>query len=49
MTIKGAPAVGFSGLIDVTSDGRNDRRTEGDVGNKVTVPVKSVKRQLLYH
>lgn len=42
MTIKGAPAVGLGGLIDVASDSSNYGRTEGDVGDKVTVPVKSV-------
>jgi ABC-type transporter lipoprotein component MlaA len=42
MTIKGAPAVGLGGLIDVASNGRNDGRTKGDVGNKVAVPIQSV-------
>jgi hypothetical protein len=42
MTIKGAPTVGLSGLIDVASDGRNNGRTEGDVGNEVAIPGKSV-------
>jgi hypothetical protein len=41
MTIESAPAVGFGGLIDMSSDGRNDGGAEGDVGNKVTVPIKS--------
>lgn len=42
MTIKGAPAMGLCGLIDVSSDGCDDRRTERNVGNKVAIPTMSV-------
>lgn len=48
MTIKGSPTVGLGGLIDVASDGRNDGRSEGNVGNKVAVPVELVCCQLYY-
>jgi hypothetical protein len=41
MTVKGAPAMGFCGLIDMSPDGCNDRRAECYVGNKVTIPTMS--------
>ncbi len=41
MTIKGATAMGLCGLIDVSSNRCDDRRTECNVWNKVAIPTMS--------
>lgn len=39
MAVEGAASVVLLGLLDMATDLGNDRGTEGDVGDKVTVPV----------
>lgn len=42
MAVKGASAKSLGGLVDVASDGGDDGRSKGDVGDKVTVPISTV-------